>query len=97
MKGLFQDLSLGFHLTGIFQLLPVTSSAFCEMRAGRRDPSVSRFDYLDDFCPDICLFFSNRTHKKAVSRYRERHKNHFAVMPAKTGAAIDKLLNSDME
>lgn len=97
MEDLFEDLSLGFHLPGIFQLLPVTSSAFCEMRASWRDPSVSRLDYLDDFCPDICLFFSDWVHKKAVFRYRERHKDHFAIMPAKACASIDELLNRCFE
>ena len=97
MEDLFEDLPLSFDLPGIFQLLPVTSAAFCEMRAYWRDPSISRLEDFDDFCLDKCLFFGNRTHKQAISGDRERHKDHFSLMSAKARASIDELLNCGFE
>jgi hypothetical protein len=97
VKNLFEDLTLGFNLPGVFQLLPLASAASPEIRAPGLYPSTAGFKNPNGFSAEECLLFLDRPHQEAVSRDGKRDKDHFPFPPAQTRASIDELFNSDPE
>jgi len=97
MKDFFQYLPLGPNLMGILQLLPMTPPALCKMSAHGIHPAASGLQEPDDFRPDECLFFFNRSYKQAISRSRERYKNNLSLLVRESGASIHELLDRDFK
>jgi hypothetical protein len=97
MHCFFEDPSLGFYLSQIFQLLQVASAAFSEMRAYRRHTPISGLQDLRYFRTNERLFFFDRAHAQAIAGNRERHKDHLALVFAKPHASIDEFLNCNVK
>jgi hypothetical protein len=97
MEYFFQNLAFGFHLAGIFQMLPLATSAPSEMSTRRHLPSRSRLQHLHHVSMKEILPLPHNPHLYTVGRYGERNKNYLPFMTPESKTTIDKLLDRNLE
>ena len=97
MENFFQNTLLCIHLDGVFEVLPVASAAYSEMRADRIRTAGTGDEDVHDFGTNVVFLFLDRSDKQAVPGDGVGNKYHFPPGPAKTGSSIDQLFNFRFE
>src|SRR5262245_40326693 len=92
-----EDPTLGLGLQRVVEMLPLAAAARAEVGTGRLLPSGTGFDALDDLGADEVLLLLDRPHPHAVAGRREWHEDDLPLVPPQTGAAIDELLDRELE
>lgn len=97
MEYFFQNLAFGFHLAGVFQMLPLTASTPSEMSTRRRLPSRSGLQHLHHVSMKEIPPLPDNPHLYAVGRRCERNKNYLPLVTPESKTTVDKLLDRNLE
>ena len=97
VEQLLEDLPLDLELERILQVLPLAAAAPSEMGTRRLLSPRSGFDQLGDHPPDEVLLAFDRPHADPVAGDGERNEDHLSFVPAEPHAAVDELVDPDLE